>query len=97
MHDSALLQLWRVTLLENSPASLHSSGATFLMVRRWGAFLLNSFNVINALRKSAVKYVAIFYCCNLGAVLWGFLFVFPEANLYNAARLAGRVSFEVIY
>lgn len=30
-------------------------------------------------------------------VLPGFLFVFPESNLYNAARLAGRVSLKVIF
>jgi len=57
---------------------------------------LNSFNVINVLCKNIVKYEAIFYYGHLAVVLQGFLFVFPEANLYNAARLAGRVSFKVI-
>jgi hypothetical protein len=55
LHGSELLDLWCIILLENWPASLHLCGATVLKVRRWGAFLLNSFNVINALRKSAVK------------------------------------------
>jgi hypothetical protein len=47
--------------------------------------------------KNIVKNTAIFYCANLVGIQHGFLFVFPEANLYNAARLAGRVSFGVIF
>jgi hypothetical protein len=51
---------------------------------------------VYVLCKSAVKNVARFYEAAFGLVLNGFLFVFPQANLYNAARLAGRVSFEII-
>lgn|GEM_PF-6557003 len=83
-------------IVENPSIYLHLSGAVIINTRACGAFILNSFNVINVLCKSIVKYVAIFYYGRLVVVLRGFLFVFPEANLYNAARLAGRVSFKVI-
>jgi len=85
------------SLLKNSPMCLHLSGAAIIKTRACGAFIVKSFNLINVLRKSVVKYAAIFYYGNLAGVLAGFLFVFPEANLYNAARLAGRVSFRVIF
>jgi hypothetical protein len=64
--------------------------------RACSAFFLKSFNAINMLCKKVVKSMAIFYCGHLVGILHGFLFVFPETTLYNAARLAGRVSFKVI-
>lgn len=84
-------------LLKNSPIGLHLSGATVAITRACGAFILKSFNIINVLCKNTVKSAAIFYCTSVMGILHGFLFVFPESNLYNAARLAGRVSFEVIF
>lgn len=88
---------WRLSLLKKSSVCLHLSGAVIVKTRARSAFILNSFNIINALRKNIVKSVAIFYCAALVGILHGFLFVFPESNLYNAARLAGRVSFKVIF
>jgi hypothetical protein len=82
---------------ENSPMCLHLSGAMKIKTRACGAFFSKSFNVIKVLCKSGVKYAALFCCGDMEEVLRGFLFVFPKANLYNAARLAGRVSFEVIF
>ncbi len=76
---------------------LHLSGAAILKARTCGAFIIKSFNIINVLCKNIVKSAAIFYCAGLVGILRGFLFVFPESNLYNAARLAGRVSFKVIF
>ncbi len=76
---------------------LHLSGAIIIKARACGAFILKSFNVINVLCKNIVKNAAIFYCADLVGIRHGFLFVFPESNLYNAARLAGRVSFKVIF
>lgn len=92
-----MLNVAAPSLLKNSPICLHLSGAVIIKTRACGALILKSFNVINVLCKSIVKYASIFYCGNLVGVLSGFLFVFPEANLYNAARLAGRVSFKVIF
>jgi hypothetical protein len=84
-------------LLKISPICLHLPEATIAKARAYGAFILKSFNVINVLCKNIVKCSAIFYCATLTGILHGFLFVFPEVNLYNAARLAGRVSFKVIF
>jgi hypothetical protein len=84
--------------LQKNPAiSLHLSGAETVKARGCGAFFLKSFNAINMLRKNIVKSDVIFYCASSVGIRYGFLFVFPEANLYNAARLAGRVSFKVIF
>lgn len=86
----------RLSLRKNQTMGLHLSGAPAKKARAWGAFFIKSFNAINMLCKKTVKFVAIFCCGNLVGIPRGFLFVFPEVNLYNAARLAGRVSFEVI-
>ncbi len=84
-------------LLKSLPGSLHFSWVEILSVRGCSAYCVESRRLTNALCKSAVKNVARFYEATFGLVLKGFLFVFPEANLYNAARLAGRVSFKVIF
>jgi hypothetical protein len=76
---------------------LHLCGAAIVKTRACGAFLLKSFNVINVLCKNIVKSAVIFFLACVKGILHGFLFVFPESNLYNAARLAGRVSFKVIF
>lgn len=89
--------LSRPSSVENSPKCVHSSRAKILKTRACSAIFLKSFNKFSMLCKNVVKSAAIFCCDDLAGFRHGFLFVFPEANLYNAARLAGRVSFKVIF
>ena len=84
-------------LLKKSPIGLHSFGARMFAVLGDGAFFVKYFSGINALRKNSVKRGLVFCGAYISELIAGFLFVFPEANLYNAARLAGRVSFKVIF
>lgn len=44
------------------------------------------------LRKKLVKSLKALSALYMRCLIRGFLFVFPEVNLYNAARLAGRAA-----